>query len=169
MKGLLFLKPSLTLYRCPLHRPRALADHCPHRARSFTRHSSRALAALAPARPRHSHRPCARAYRAVRLPAVVLRPLAFSFLQSNSNFDVSLPNLSKRCEGATVPAVAANGRRISASRNWESISNFVVSLPNVSEKNVKGLLFRKQPRTGACFRLSEIGKAFQTLSSACRT
>ena len=29
------------------------------------------------------------------------------FLQSISNFVVSFPNLSKRCEGATVPAVAA--------------------------------------------------------------
>ena len=28
---------------------------------------------------------------------------------------------------------------------YQSISNFVVSLPNVSEKDVKGLLFRKQP------------------------
>ena len=26
---------------------------------------------------------------------------------------------------------------------WKSISNFFVSLPNVSEKDVKGLLFRK--------------------------
>ena len=26
---------------------------------------------------------------------------------------------------------------------WQSISNSVVSLPNVSEKDVKGLLFRK--------------------------
>ena len=28
---------------------------------------------------------------------------------------------------------------------WQSTSNSVVSLPNVSEKDVKGLLFRKQP------------------------
>ena len=79
MKGLLLLKPSLTLYRCPLHRPRVLADHCPHRARSFTRRFSRALAALAPARPRHSHRPCARAYRAVRLPDEVLKLRTISY------------------------------------------------------------------------------------------
>ena len=59
------------------------------------------------------------------LPAEVLQLLTFSFLQSNSNF--------------------------------------AVRLPNASEKDVKGLLFRKQPRTGADFRLSEIGKAFQTL------
>ena len=32
---------------------------------------------------------------------------AFRNWESNSNFVVSLPNLSKRCEGATVPAVAA--------------------------------------------------------------
>ena len=32
-----------------------------------------------------------------------------------------------------------------ASRNWQSISNSVVSLTNVREKDVKGLLFRKQP------------------------
>ena len=32
-----------------------------------------------------------------------------------------------------------------AFQNWQSNSNFVVSLPNVSEKDVKGLLFRKQP------------------------
>ena len=40
---------------------------------------------------------------------------------------------------------------------------------NANEKDVKGLLFRKQPRTGAGFRLSEIGKAFQAVSSAYRT
>ena len=38
------------------------------------------------------------------LPAEVLQLLTFSFLQSNSNFIVSLSNLCKRCEGATVPA-----------------------------------------------------------------
>ena len=38
------------------------------------------------------------------LPAEVLKLLTFSFLQSNSNFIVSLSNLCKRCEGATVPA-----------------------------------------------------------------
>ena len=58
---------------------------------------------------------------------------------------VSLQNLSKGCEGATVPAVAADGRLLSAFRNWESNSNFIVSLPNVSKKDVKGLLSRKQP------------------------
>ena len=40
-------------------------------------------------------------------PTKVLKLRTFSFLQSISNFMVSLPNLSKRCEGATVPAVAA--------------------------------------------------------------
>ncbi len=29
--------------------------------------------------------------------------------------------------------------------NWKGNSNFCVSLPNASEKDVKGLLFRKQP------------------------
>ena len=47
---------------------------------------------------------------------------------------------------------------------WQSNSNFVVCLPNVSEKDVKGLLFR----SGAVSPF-EIEKAFQTLSSACRT
>ena len=63
------------------HRPRArrAARRSPRHARSFTR-------------------------RAIRLPAEVLKLQAFSFLQSILNFVVSLPNLSKRCEGATVPA-----------------------------------------------------------------
>ena len=52
---------------------------------------------------------------------------------------------------------------------WHSNSNHIVSLPNISEKDVKGLLFRKQQRTGGGFRLSEIGKAIQTLLSAYRT
>ena len=34
---------------------------------------------------------------------------------------------------------------VSNYRNWKSNSNFMVSLPNVREKDVKGLLFRKQP------------------------
>ena len=38
---------------------------------------------------------------------------------------------------------------------WQSISSFVVSLPNVSEKNVKGLLFRKQPLHTSPNRLKE--------------
>ena len=97
------------------------------------------------------------------LPAEVLKPQTSISLQSISNFMFSLPNSSKGCEGATVPAQTAL-----ALRNWHSISNFIVSLPNVSEKDVKGLLFRKQPRTVE-FRLYEIGKAFQTLSSAYRT
>ena len=42
-----------------------------------------------------------------RLPAEILKPRTFSFLQSVSNFVVNLPNVSKKCEGATVPAVAA--------------------------------------------------------------
>ena len=40
-------------------------------------------------------------------PAGILKLRAYNFLQTTSNFDVSLPNPSKRCEGATVPAVAA--------------------------------------------------------------
>ena len=43
---------------------------------------------------------------------------------------------------------------------WKSISNFVVSLPNLSKKDVKGLLSRKQPRTGG-FNLSKSGKRFK--------
>ena len=54
-------------------------------------------------------------------------------------------------------------------RNWQSISNSIVSLPNVSEKDVKGLLFRKQPRTDGGFQLLGIGKAVQTLMLAFRT
>ena len=40
-------------------------------------------------------------------PAKVLKLQTYSFYQSISIFIVSLPNLSKGCEGATVPAVAA--------------------------------------------------------------
>ena len=36
----------------------------------------------------------------------------------------------------------------------------MVSFLNVSEENVKGLLFRKQPRTGG-FNLSKSGKSFK--------
>ena len=71
-------------------------------------------------------------------PTKVLKLRTFSFLQSISNFVVGLPNLSKRCEGATVPA-----RTTLALRNCHSVSDFIVSLPNVSKKDVKGLLFRK--------------------------
>ena len=38
---------------------------------------------------------------------------------------------------------------------WQSNSNFIVSLPNASEKNVKGLLFRKQPLHTSPNRLKE--------------
>ena len=49
----------------------------------------------------------------------------------------------------------------------QSITGFTFSLPNLSEKEVKGLLFRK--RQTVEFRLFEIDKAIQTLPSACRT
>ena len=52
---------------------------------------------------------------------------------------------------------------------YQSISIFIVSLPNVSEKDVKGLLFRKQQGTDVDFWLYEIDKAIQTLSSVYRT
>ena len=55
MKGLLFLKPSLTLYRCPLHRPRAPAARRAHlqlRAPASAAYTSRA--------PRCPHRPSSR-------------------------------------------------------------------------------------------------------------
>ena len=42
-----------------------------------------------------------------------------------------------------------------AFRNLQSISNFIVSLSNVSEKDVKGLLFRKQPLHTSPNRLKE--------------
>ena len=46
-------------------------------------------------------------------------------------------------------------------RKRQSISNFEVGLPNDSEKNVKGLLFRKQPRTVDGFRFSKLEKHFK--------
>ncbi len=121
--------PSLVL---PLTRrsPRRKA-----RPSALATHTSPAPAAFpAPAAPAASV-PAARVpaphKKSARLPAEVLKLRTFSFLQSNSNF--------------------------------------FVSLPNVKEKDVKGLLFRKQPITDAGFRLFEIGKAFQTLQSAYRT
>lgn len=43
----------------------------------------------------------------------------------------------------------------SAFRDWKSNSNFVVGLLNVGEKNMNGLLFRKQRRNGR--RVSAFG------------
>ena len=84
-------------------------------------HTRRAHNASTVLRPRHMRRPTpsprtVRAHSAARtcthrpcrrLPTEALKLLAFSFLQSISNFAVNLPNVSRRCEGATVPAVAA--------------------------------------------------------------
>ena len=144
--------PSLVPRSSRAHPPR---PHPPrtHRPRALPRpHPSRA----APTVPRPAvhppHRACThsptrllsvRAYRVPApvpacLPTEVLKLQDFSFYQSISSFVVSLPNLSKRCEGATVPA-----RTTLALRNCHSVSDFIVSLPNVSKKDVKGLLFRK--------------------------
>ena len=95
-------------------------------------------------------------------PTKVLKLRTFSFLQSISNFMVSLPNLSKRCEGATVPA-----RTTLALRNCHSVSDFIVSLPNVSKKDVKGLLSRKQPLHTSPNR-SKKGEAGVSLLSSLR-
>ena len=156
--------PALTA-RTPRIAHAAHTSPLPHTARTHRRsprharlrtaratHTRRAHNASTVLRPRHmrrstpsprtvrahsaartcTHRPCR------RLPTEALKLLAFSFLQSISNFAVNLPNVSRRCEGATVPAQTAL-----ALRNWQSFSNSIVSLPNVSEKDVKGLLFRK--------------------------
>ena len=93
-------------------------------------------------------------------------PAAFPAPAAHCHPSAPAPVPAPRKKSARLPAEVLKLQDFSF---YQSISSFVVSLPNVSEKNVKGLLFRKQPRTGACFRLSEIGKAFQTLSSACRT
>ena len=65
-----------------------------------------------PHRPPHAartYRAAPRSHRAhsavpARSPRQSFEPRAYYSLQSISNFDVSLPNVSKRCEGATVPA-----------------------------------------------------------------
>ena len=64
---------------------------------------------------------------------------AFQNWQSNSNFVVSLPNLSKK----DVKGLLFRQQALITTPNRESNSNFVVSLPNVSEKDVKGLLSRQ--------------------------
>ena len=61
---------------------------------------------------------------------------------------------------ATTARLPAEVLKLQDFSFYQSISSFVVSLPNVSEKDVKGLLFRKQPRTGG-FNLSKSGKRFK--------
>ena len=113
----------------PLARLATRTRRSPCCAHSFTRRSYLARRAHPAHRPR---------LNSLVHPTKVLKLRTFSFLQSISNFVVGLPNLSKRCEGATVPA-----RTTLALRNCHSVSDFIVSLPNVSKKDVKGLLFRK--------------------------
>ena len=69
---------------------------------------------------------------------------------------------------AHVPIRTAEVLKLRVLVSLQGNSNFAVSLTNVGEKNVKGLLFRKQPRTVE-FRLYEIDKAIQTLLSAYQT
>ena len=70
----------------PTHSPRTTRAHSTTRIR-------RHLPAVPPA--------------PARLPDEALKLQALVSCQSNSNYIVSLPNVSKGCEGATVPAVAA--------------------------------------------------------------
>ena len=75
MKGLLFLKPSLTLYRCPLHRPRALAARRAHlqlrapASAAYTSPALRAVRSVPHARtvPRACRSPAARLARIARV------------------------------------------------------------------------------------------------------
>ena len=96
------------------------------------------------------------AHRAVRkelarLPAEVLKLLAFCFLQSNSNFVAGLPSLSKGCEGATVPAAVTNFTKLHL-------------LHSPTPESVRSPL-----RSFETANFQFLCKAFQTLLSAYRT
>ena len=93
-------------------------------------------------------------------------PAAFPAPAAHRHPSAPAPVPAPRKKSARLPAEVLKLQDFSF---YQSISNFVVSLPNLCKKDVKGLLFRKQPITDAGFRLFEIGKAFQTLQSACRT
>ena len=74
--------------------------------------------------------------------------------------------LAALSETARLPAEVL---KLQAFSFLQSISNSTVSFPNLSKKDVKGLLSRKQPRTGGGFRLLGIGKQFKLYASPCRT
>ena len=108
-------------------------------------------------RPPFPPRPHARRARTRSSPRRDSETADFGFLQSISNFVVSLPNVrEKDVKGLLFRKQPRNGRRLSAFRNWESTSNFVASLPNLSKKDVKGL-FSAVVR----FHLSKLGKHFK--------
>ena len=86
------------------HPPQGSHARAHRTARALTAHTSPAQSL---ARTVLRHRRALPAPDSARLPAEVLKLQDLSFCQSISNFMVSLPNLSKRCEVATVPAVAA--------------------------------------------------------------
>ena len=88
-------------------------------------------------RPRRRHRSAPAS--AVLCPAVPpTLPLRTAHLYRTRPRPPSRPN-PRPC---VHPAKVLNLQTFSF---YQSISNFMVSLPNVSEKDVKGLLFRKQP------------------------
>ena len=77
------------------------------------------------------------------------------------------PTLSRAARAPVAPRAPvthpAEVLKLQTFSFYQSISNFVDSLPNVREKDVKGLLFRKQQGTNVDFWLYEIDKAIQAL------
>ena len=140
--------------RC--NRPGAPTPH----SRAFPPRPPALVLPLTRRSPRRKARPSALATHTSPAPAAFPAPAA------HCHPSAPAPVPAPRKKSARLPAEVLKLQDFSF---YQSISNFIVSLPNVSKKDVKGLLFRKQPITDAGFRLFEIGKAFQTLQSAYRT
>ena len=157
--------------------PHALAEHRPHiRTTRPPRHAYPSLtlrrSLIYPPFLSHPPRTAIHPSRATRTspapsPPVctrIRRPLPRRSSHVPSAHRTSVPHAP-----ATTARLPAEVLKLQDFSFYQSISNSTVSFPNLSKKDVKGLLSRKQPRTGGGFRLLEIGKAFQTLPSACRT
>ena len=111
--------------------------HRLHTNRPRTRHTARILAAHHPHSCAHPPR------RAHRAPSHAL-----TANYPRSQYHPHPPSLARRSLPAVPPAPARLPAEVWKPQTfsfYQSISNLDVSLPNVSKKDVKGLLFRKQP------------------------
>ena len=133
--------------------PHALAEHRPHiRTTRPPRHAYPSLtlrrSLIYPPFLSHPPRTALHPSRATRTspapsPPVctrIRRPLPRRSSHVPSAHRTSVPHAP-----ATTARLPAEVLKLQDFSFYQSISSFVVSLPNLSEKDVKGLLFRKQP------------------------
>ena len=148
-------------------RPRRNRPHAPLVCRSSRIRRTPRICTVHPHPPRAARTRCAHIARAIhpsRAAPTVPRPAVHPPHRACTHSPTRLLSVRAYRVPAPVPAcLPTEVLKLQDFSFYQSISSFVVSLPNVSEKDVKGLLFRKQPLHTSPNRLKE-GNEKESLS-----